>query len=78
MQEKGPRAAAPVEPCGGTFSGTAGFNGMHFDQEVIVRALSMTASGMSPPSGEVRRQPKPGGVVVGASSISGRVSIATR
>ena len=53
--------------CGRTFSGKAGFKGRHFDETVIIKALSMMATKMSPE--EVCTQLRLDGIVIDPSTI---------
>ena len=53
--------------CGRTFSGVAGFKGRHFDETVIIKALSMMATKMSPE--EVCTQLRLDGIVIDPSTI---------
>ena len=57
----------PCNSCGRTFSGKAGFKGRHFDETVIIKALSMMATKMSPE--EVCTQLRLYGIVIDPSTI---------
>ena len=66
-KRKKPVQRCLCKSCGKTFSGIDGFVGRHFDADVIIRSLAMTAAKLS--SSKVRMQLKLVGIKVDTSTI---------